>query len=132
MIRYEHHAMNLPEPHAIARWYAETLDCRILFQKDEAPFTVFLADSQGRVFWEIYSNPQAPMADVRGADPAIYHLAFAVEDPETVQKKIVAAGGLLVDEIRMDNGSHFVMLRDPWGMALQLCRRLPPFLDAQA
>jgi glyoxylase I family protein len=132
MVRFEHYALNLAAPHAIANWYVETLGCRLVFKLDSEPFTVFLGDSQGRVFWEIYRNPRAPFSDVRDVDPAIYHLAFAVEDVDAVKAKVVAAGGSFIEEIRSDSGSYLVMLRDPWGIALQLCRRVPPFLSPPA
>ena len=34
-----------------------------------------------------------------------------------------AAGAVVVDEVRLDDGSHLIMMRDPWGLALQLCKR---------
>jgi glyoxylase I family protein len=41
---------------------------------------------------------------------------------------MVSAGAAFVNEIRLDDGSHLVMLRDPWGMALQLCNRADALL----
>jgi glyoxylase I family protein len=38
------------------------------------------------------------------------------------------AGASLADEIRLADGSHLVMLRDPWGLAIQLCKRGTPML----
>ncbi len=128
MIRFEHYALNVAAPHAIANWYVETLDCRIVFKLESEPFTVFLGDSQGRVFWEIYRNTSAPMSDVRDTHPASYHLAFYVDDVDAVKDKVLAAGGSFVEEIRTDSGSRLLMMRDPWGIALQLCLRIPPFL----
>ncbi len=128
MIRFEHFALNLKHPQAVAQWYVETLDCRIIFRQDQEPFTVFLGDSRGRVFWEFYNNPRAGYSPVADTDPLSYHLAFAVEDAEAVQAKVLAAGGSYVEEVRSDRGSRLVMMRDPWGLGLQLCQRVPPFL----
>jgi hypothetical protein len=37
---------------------------------------------------------------------------------------LVAAGATFVEE----QAVHLLMLRDPWGLALQLCKRAPPLL----
>ena len=132
MVRFEHYALNVAAPHAIANWYVETLGCRVIFKLDSEPFTVFLGDGEGRVFWEIYRNPKVPFSEVRDAEPLMYHLAFAVEDAEAVKAKVIEAGGSFVEELRTDSGSHLVMMRDPWGIALQLCQRVPPFLPPAA
>ena len=33
-----------------------------------------------------------------------------------------------VDEMKRDDGTRLLMLRDPWGLALQLCKRPEPLL----
>jgi hypothetical protein len=35
-----------------------------------------------------------------------------------------------VDEVRLKDGSHLVMMRDPWGLAIQLCKRGQPMLES--
>ena len=35
----------------------------------------------------------------------------------------------VVEEVRLDDGSLLIMMRDPWGLALQLCRRAKPLLS---
>ena len=39
------------------------------------------------------------------------------------RNRLIAAGATLVDEADMGGGTYLVMLRDPWGVPLQLCRR---------
>ena len=39
----------------------------------------------------------------------------------------VAAGATLLTEETLGDGSVLVMLRDPWGVALQICQRAKPF-----
>ena len=51
----------------------------------------------------------------------IEHVAFNVADPVAV-----AAG--YVDEIKTPDGGHLIMLRDPWSLALQLCKRAAPLV----
>jgi hypothetical protein len=128
MIQFEHYALNLNKPHEIAAWYVQNLGCRIVTKMETAPFTVFLADQNDRVFWEIYRNPQAPFSGVCNCDPLEYHLAFAVDDPGAWKAKILDAGGSYVTTVETDGGSVLIMMRDPWGIALQICKRLPPML----
>ena len=40
----------------------------------------------------------------------------------------MAAGARVVDEVRKPDGTLLLMLRDPWGLALQLCQRAAPML----
>ena len=35
----------------------------------------------------------------------------------------IAAAGVCHSDVHLADGSHLAMLRDPWGLALQLCRR---------
>jgi predicted enzyme related to lactoylglutathione lyase len=129
MIRFEHYALNLADPHAVADWYVTNFDCRILSKLEQEPFTVFLGDSQGRVFWEIYHNTGAPLSQVRGGHPGTYHLAFSVDALDAVRDRAIAAGAAFVEEVTTPSGSRLVMLRDPWGIPVQLCRRVAPFLS---
>jgi len=41
---------------------------------------------------------------------------------------LLAAGATLVKEEDLADGSYLVMMRDPWGLAIQLCRRGTPML----
>jgi glyoxylase I family protein len=129
MIRFEHYALNLTDPHAVADWYVANFDCRLLCKLEQEPFTVFLADSQGRVFWEIYHNTSAPLSLVRGSHPGAYHLAFSVAALDAARDRAIAAGAVFVEEVTASSGSRLVMLRDPWGIPVQLCQRVPPFLS---
>jgi len=62
--------------------------------------------------------------------PLRFHIAFAAADPDAARAALVAAGATLVDERTMPDGSRLIMLRDPWGIALQLCNRPTPLLPA--
>jgi predicted enzyme related to lactoylglutathione lyase len=57
-----------------------------------------------------------------------FHLAFAAPDPDAARAALIAAGATFVDEQTLADGSRLLMLRDPWGIALQLCARAVPLL----
>ncbi len=128
MIQFEHFALNVEQPHEIADWYVRTFGCQIILKMDAEPHTVFLADANGRVFWELYRNQKAPMTNVCHSDPLVFHLAVAVDELDGTKSEVMEAGGAFIEEVRTDSGSVLLMMRDPWGIALQLCCRIPPFI----
>ena len=126
-MRFEHFALNVPDARASATWYAEHFGLRILRAKTEAPFTHFLADETGRVFWEIYSNPADPLPAYAAQHPLRVHFAFSVADVRAEQARLQKAGATLVVEEEFSNGTRLIMMRDPWGVPVQLCQRSEPF-----
>ena len=119
----EHFAINVPDSVAMARWYVTHCKMRIVLQVEGPPHTRFLADQSGRTCMEIYSNPAAEVLNFSSQHPLMYHHAFAVEDIDLTQQELLAAGATFVDDTRLPNGSRLVMLRDPWGIPLQLVYR---------
>jgi glyoxylase I family protein len=130
VLNVEHIAWNVSDPVAMAAWYVEHLGMRIVRRVPTPQQVHFLADSNGRVVIEIYSNPVDPIPDYSSMHPMRLHLAFAAPDPEAARTALVAAGATLVDEQSLADGSRLVMLRDPWGLAIQLCARATPLLPA--
>lgn len=77
---------------------------------------------------EIYNNPPEHVPDYRSMHPLLFHLAFTSLDPTGDTERVVACGAKRVEEIRLPDGSHLVMLRDPGGLAFQICKRGRPLL----
>ncbi len=128
-MRFEHVAINVADPVAMAAWYGEHLGLKVVRRIVDVPYTHFLADSTGMMLLEIYNNPPDQVPPYAEMDPLLLHVAFVSEDPGTDKVALLAAGATLVDEVRFDDGSHLVMMRDPWGLALQLCKRGVPMLS---
>ena len=124
-MRIEHIAFNVADPVAMADWYVRHFGLRIVRHLPQPNQTHFLADDGGSVI-EIYCNPPDQVPDYESMDPLLFHLAFASADPEEDAARLVAAGASRVSEVRPDDGSILLMLRDPWGVAFQLCRRAKP------
>lgn len=122
-MKIEHFAINVEEPAAMAAWYVEHLGMAVVMQKKEPPYMTFLADDSKRVMIEIYNNPVDEVPDYRNMNPLIVHLAFVSDDPAKDKGRLLEAGATLVSDDHLPDGSHLVMLRDPWGFALQLCKR---------
>jgi predicted enzyme related to lactoylglutathione lyase len=86
----------------------------------------FLADATGRVLFELYANPLAPIPDYPSQHPLVLHLAFAVSDMEAAKARLLEAGATEFSDATQPDGGRLVMLRDPWGIALQLVQRGTP------
>jgi len=126
-MKFEHFALNVPDVRAMSRWYVEHLGFMIVRHREDAPFTHFLADETGRVIVELYSNPAAVMPDYAAAHPLVFHVALFTIDARAEQARLEKAGAKLFLEENMPDGSRLTMMRDPWGVPLQLCQRTKPF-----
>jgi len=128
MLNLEHVALNVSDPAAIAAWYVKNLGMRIVRQSASAPYIHFVADAAGRSVIELYSNPVDPLPDYASMHPLRLHVAFAAPDPDRSKSELIAAGATLVEDLNREDGTRLIMLRDPWGLALQLCKRPEPLL----
>ncbi len=94
-MQFEHIAINVPNPVAMADWYVAHCDMKVALQIDEPPFTRFIADQQGNTCIEIYKNTAAPIPDYPAQSHFVYHHAFAVENPEQTKEVLIEQGQLL-------------------------------------
>lgn len=127
-MKIEHFALNVEAPIAMAEWYETNISLEIVRLMTTAPFTTFMADKRGHVMLEIYCNPADQVPDYRNMDPLLVHLAFVSEAPSLDARRLLEAGATLVSDQHLDDGSHLIMMRDPWGLAIQLCKRGTPML----
>lgn len=127
-MKLEHFALNVKEPLAMTQWYVDNLGMKILRQQEESPHTTFLADKSGQIMIEIYNNPAAAVPEYSNQHPLIVHLAFVSDDPNEDRDRLLKAGAKEVSNDQLADGSHLIMLRDPWGLAIQLCKRGKPML----
>ena len=129
-MKLEHFALNVTEPLAISSWYVANLGLRVVRQQQQAPFTTFLADSSGSIMLELYNNPATHVPAYKEMHPLLLHLAFVSDDPSKDIVRLKSAGAELISEQHLEDGSHLVMMRDPWGLAIQFCKRGVPMLIA--
>ncbi|SHN32389.1 Catechol 2,3-dioxygenase [Cyclobacterium lianum] len=127
-MKIEHIALNVKDPQAVSDWYEKNLGLTVVKKMDQAPYMTFLADDSGKVMVELYQNAKAAVLDYAGLDPLMLHLAFVSEKPEEEKERLVAAGAKLVSDDTLEDGTRLLMLRDPWGLAIQFCKRAKPML----
>ena len=127
-MKLEHVALLVADPVAVARWYEEHLGMRVVREGDAPGNARFLADDAGESVLEIYRGTP-PLPAYASMDPLVLHVAFAADDVGATRARLIAAGATPVGEVVVTPaGDEFAMLRDPWGLALQLARRARPLV----
>ena len=124
---FEHFALNVIDIEGVVDWYCTHLGLTIQNQQKESPFMTFLADSSGRVIIEFYKREDEMSQDFKELHPLTFHVAFVSENAELDKQRLLNANASFVEDVFKEDGSHLVMLRDPWGMPLQLCQRTKKF-----
>lgn len=127
-MKFEHFAINVKEPQKMSDWYEANLGLKPVRKMDEPTYMTFLADDSGAIMLEIYSNPKAPILKFQELHPLAVHLAFISENPTEDKNRLIKAGACAVSDDVLEDGSHLVMLKDPWGFSIQLCKRVVPML----
>lgn len=124
---FEHFALNVNDVDGVVSWYVSHLGLKVVKQQKESPFMTFLSDSSGRVVLEIYHRSDEKITNFSQQHPLTFHVAFVSENAQEDRERLEKVGASFFEEVRIDDGSHLVMLRDPWGMPLQLCQRAQKF-----
>jgi glyoxylase I family protein len=127
-MKIEHIAFQVADPAAMADWYVKHLGFKVLRSSDEPVAARFMADDCGAVMLEVYRSPSLPVPDYRSMDPALMHVAFVCDDPAGAVAALTAAGASLVRRPEILGEDELAMLRDPWGLAIQLAKRKHPMV----
>jgi catechol 2,3-dioxygenase-like lactoylglutathione lyase family enzyme len=128
-MKIEHVALQVSEPAAAAEWYVANLGFCVRRAVDQPVVARFLADSSGVVMLELYNNPRVPVPAYGSMDPLLLHVAFVCDEVPATVERLLKAGATLVAAPALSGGDELAMLRDPWGLAIQLVRRRHPMLS---
>ena len=128
-MKIEHTAYQVDDPVALCRWYVDHLGLAVKRAQAEPPFGHFLADDSDTVMLEFYKQAHLPVPDYRSMDPLLLHLAFLADDVSAVRARLMAAGATAEGSVvRNAAGDEVAMLRDPWGLTIQLIKRASPMI----
>ena len=116
-----HIAVNVADSVAVTAWYYKHCGLRIIRQRAQPSQIHFLVDYSGSIVLEVYGI-SGNIPDYGKMNPWSFHSTLASHDPFSDSRRLVAAGAAFVSESCPDDGSHLVMLRDPWGLALLLSK----------
>jgi len=126
-VRIEHVAYMVEKPVDVAEWYCRNLGFTVKRSMAASPWTHFLADEGGSTVLEIYNNPKCKVPDYGSWDSLQFHLAFVCSDiPATVERLKRAGATVEAEAVTTPSGDTLAMLRDPWGLCVQLARRVAP------
>ncbi len=126
-MKFEHFALNVPDARAHAQWLVTHLGLTVARKNEAVPYMHFLSDETGRVVVELYSNPGAIVPDYKTQHPLVFHFALVSTDTVADRARLEKAGATFFGEDALPDGSRLLMMRDPWGLALQFCHRKAPF-----
>lgn len=124
---FEHFAVNVPNPKEMVAWYQKNLQMECHKSMDQPPYMHFLADESGRLVMEIYSNDAAEIPDYNNQHPLTFHIAFATDNAEQMRNHLIHQGVSVVEEQNPEEGTQLIMMRDPFGIPLQICQRAKSF-----
>jgi len=128
-VKIEHAAYQVEDPVKLAGWYVEHLGMTVKRAQTVSPFGCFLSDDGDTVMLEFYCNPQVPVPDYHSIDPLVLHIAFRTADVAATRRRLMQAGATAVGDVQVSPvGDQLAMLRDPWGMAVQLVSRAEPMI----
>jgi glyoxylase I family protein len=129
-VKIEHIAYMVEKPVEVAAWYCRHLGFTVKRSIREEPWTHFLADERGFTVLEIYNNRKCRVPDYRSWDPLLFHIAFVCADiPATMERLKKAGATVQAEPVTIESGDTLAMLRDPWGLCIQLAKRAVPMLD---
>lgn len=123
-MKIEHIAFVVDDPDAVAKWYCDNLGMRVVRQGPPPIRMTFLADSAGQTMYELYAQPEVETPDYASMHHLALHFAYYAEDLEATFERLKAAGATVVQApTPTDTGDTLAMLRDPWGVCVQLVNR---------
>jgi catechol 2,3-dioxygenase-like lactoylglutathione lyase family enzyme len=128
-VKIEHTAYQVADPVAHAAWYVAHLGLTVKRKQTVSPFGYFLADDGDAVMLEFYNNPKARVPEYRAIDPLVLHIAFRADDVAATRERLLEAGATAEGSVMTNEaGDTVAMLRDPWGIPVQLVSRVNPMI----
>jgi catechol 2,3-dioxygenase-like lactoylglutathione lyase family enzyme len=126
----EHLGLNHRDPVAAAQWYCQNLGMTVARKFDAPGHGHFLADARGKMMLEFYFDASVPVPDYAAMDAFAFHVAFQVNDVAANRARLLTTGATPEGDIKTNaDGDQLTIVRDPWGLALQLVKRAQPMLE---
>ncbi len=123
-MKIEHIAFVVEDPDVVAKWYCDHMGMRLVRQGPPPVKMTFLADSSGQTMFEVYKQPSITTTDYFSVHHLALHFAFYTDEIDTDFQKLISAGASVIqDPYQTDAGDTLAMLRDPWGVSIQLVKR---------
>ena len=128
-MKIEHIGLSVKDPISMANWYVANLGFVIRRTNGtDQKGLAFISDPSQETMLELFNNNVTPPLDPAAMSPLIVHIAVKSSDPEADLQRLVKAGCVYVEgDPKATTSDVLVLLRDPWGMVIQLAKRLKDF-----
>ena len=125
----EHFAINVADSREISKWFVKNLGMIVIHDGKAPAYGMFVADAGKNMMFELYQNKDIPMVNFDSVSYQTFHVAFVVHGIQTVKDALVATGAKIAEDMKKTlNGDDVLMLRTPWGLPIQLVKRVDPML----
>ncbi len=129
MLNFEHTAFLVEDTKSVADWWCEHLGMEVVRYGGPPSHMTFLRDASGKTMFEIYEKDTLKTPDYASMHVSVLHFAFYTDDIERERDRLLDAGAQVVDDVyTTDAGDQLAMLRDPWGVAIQVLKRKDPMV----
>jgi catechol 2,3-dioxygenase-like lactoylglutathione lyase family enzyme len=127
----EHVGVLVKDAFEMAKWYEKHLGFRtIRTGTGPAASGAFVTDEGGKVALELITHKEIAAPDYAGLSPLQMHIAVVSADPDRDRARLEKAGATFVEETPMAQpGEKLYLMRDPWGVAIQLIKRNAPLVE---
>ena len=127
-MKLEHVALLVADPVAVAEWYEAHLGMRVV-RKGDAPGTLASSPTTRARACSRSTRARPPCRTTPRWTRSCCTSPSRPDDVGATRARLIAAGATPVGEVVVTPaGDRFAMLRDPWGLALQLARRARPLV----
>ena len=123
-MRFEHLAINVDDPVSVAKWFVDNLGMKLIKQGGAPSFGTFIGDADNNFTFELYHNKDVPVIDFKSINYNSIHFAFQAKDIVAAKENLLKNGATVAEALKeTPNGDKVVMLRNPWGLPIQIVQR---------
>jgi glyoxylase I family protein len=129
-MKIEHIGLCIENPISAAEWWVANLGFRFLRKLGtDAGGAAFIADHQGTVL-EFAKLEEVPSLDLGKLEFIQLHFALECQDTMEEARRLEKVGAILVGESpRNAYKNEKLIIKDPWGICIQLIHREDPLKD---
>ena len=128
--RPEHVAFNVRDSRAQAAWHRSEFGLKVSREGGGPDYGFFLVDGGEHMMFELYQNSRHPVLDFPNMSSMSVHLAYVVTNVAAAKEGLLAKGATIAEDLATTpSGDHVLMIRDPWGLSVQLVKRVVPILE---
>jgi uncharacterized glyoxalase superfamily protein PhnB len=108
----------------------DNLGMKMMRTSSDPTHTTFISDSGMHMMIELFHNADYPLFEPAKIHFTSFHLAFVTPDIKKTLSQLITVGATIADSLRKTaSGDQVLVLRDPWGLAIQFAQRVKSMLN---